>query len=91
MISSAIALAIVLGAAGYYLQGWLFAILFPAAFLALVSPIASILNAQAVKYAVRLEEDSKIAGFFGLHAGRIGALCLFGALLLVMLWATPVL
>jgi hypothetical protein len=90
-MSSAIALAIVLGAMGYYLQGWLFAVIFPAAFLALVSPIANIVNAQMVRYVVRLEEDSELAGFLGLHAGRIGALCLFGALLLAMLWATLVL
>jgi hypothetical protein len=89
-MTTALALAIVLGVAGYYLQGWLFAILFPAAFLALVSPMAKMANAQTVKFAVRLEEDSKLAAFLGLHAGRIGALCLFGALLLVMLWATPV-
>lgn len=89
-MTTALALAIVLGFVGYYLQGWQFAILFPAVFLALVSPIAKIVNAQTVKYAVRLEEDSKLAAFLGLHAGRIGALCLFGALLLVMLWVTPV-
>jgi hypothetical protein len=89
-MTTALALAIVLGVAGYYLQGWLFAILFPAAFLALVSPMAKMANAQTVKFAVRLEEDSKLAAFLGLHAGRIGALCLFGTLLLVMLWATPV-
>lgn len=90
-MSTALALAIVLGVAGYYLQGWLYALMFPAAFLVLASPIAKIANAQAVRYAVRLEEDSKLAGFLGLHAGRIGALCLFGALLLAMLWATPAL
>jgi hypothetical protein len=89
-MSTALALAVVLGVAGYYLQGWLFAILFPAAFLALVSPIAQIVNTQVVKHTVRLEEDSKLARFLGLHVGRIGALCLFGALLLAMLWATAV-
>ena len=90
-MSTALILAIVLGAAGYYVQGWLYAALFPVAFLVLVSPIAKIANAQAVKYAVRLEEDSKLGGFLGLHAGRIGALCLFGALLLAMFWITPLL
>lgn len=90
-MSTALALAIALGVAGYYLQGWLFALVFPAAFLVVVSPLTKIVNAQALKYTIRLEEDSRLAGFLGLHAGRIGALCLFGALLLAMLWATPVL
>jgi hypothetical protein len=88
-MSTAIALALLLGVAGYYIQGWQFAALFPAAFLILFSPIVKIANSQAVKYAVRLEEDSKLAGFLGLHAGRIGALCLFGLLILAMLWASP--
>jgi hypothetical protein len=69
----------------------LFAVIFPAAFLALVSSIAKIVNAQVVKYAVSLEENSKLAGFLGSHAGRIAALCLFWALLLAMIWATPIL
>ena len=90
-MTTVLALAIVLGVAGYYVQGWLYAMIFPAAFLVLHSPIVKTANAQALRYAVRLEEDSKLAGFLGLHAGRIGALCLFGALLFAMFWATPVL
>ncbi len=88
-MSIAFSLAIALGVVGYSIQGWLFAILFPTVFLALMLPTMKFAIALEVKYSVRLEEGSKLAAFLGLHAGRIGALCLFGLLILAMLWTSP--
>ncbi len=87
-MSVILALAIALGAIGYALQGWLFATLFPLAFLALVLPVMKSAIALETKYSVKLEEGNKLAGFLGLQAGRVGALCLFGLLLLAMVWMT---
>lgn len=88
-MSVILALAIALGLIGYSLQGWLFAILFPAVFLALVVPVMKSAIALETKYAIELEENSKFARFLGLGAGRIGALCLFALLLLAMIWVNP--
>lgn len=88
-MSTALALAVALAVIGYSIQGAWFAILFPAAFLALVLPTMKFAIALEMKYSIRLEENSKLAGFLGLHAGRIGALCLFGLLLIAMFWTTP--
>ena len=85
-MSVVFALAIALGLIGYSLQGWLFAVLFPAAFLALVLPVMKSAIALEMRYSVKLEENSKVARFLGLSAGRIGALCLFGLLVLAMIW-----
>jgi hypothetical protein len=89
-MATSLALAIALGLIGYSIQGWFFAMIFPLAFVGLVLPIMKFAIALEVKYSVRLEEESKLASFLGLHAGRIGALCLFGVLLFAMFWASPV-
>ena len=90
-MSVILALAIALGLIGYSLHGWWFAILFPAVFLALVVPVMKSAIARETRYTVKLEESSRLGRFLGLRAGRIGALCLFGLLLLAMIWANATL